>query len=324
MGKIFPIVEDDVRKIPYALDGVGVVGKKINLGITTLHTCKAKEFFDTIGDSLKKHFDYNLAIVAIIKNEAPYIREWIEYHKLVGVDKFYIYDNESTDNVKDVLEPYIKQNVVSYFYISGKGKQVIAYQDAIKKFKYTVKYMAFIDLDEFLLPMHEDNVFSIIEDLFAHNNQAGGIAVQWCVFGSANHIRKPDGLVIENYLYRAEGHFESRRHSNRHIKTICNPRRVLLYGQCHYPKYYKSWHNINTDNEKIDGPFCETICWDKLRINHYFTKSFEEYLAKKKRGRASTRGLCWGVEDFFETDVNDVYDDSILRFVPALKKALDE
>lgn len=33
-------------------------------------------------------YDNNLSFVAIVKNEGPYIREWIEYHKLVGVDKF--------------------------------------------------------------------------------------------------------------------------------------------------------------------------------------------------------------------------------------------
>lgn len=322
MGKLFSLIEDDVREIPYALDGIGIVGKKINLGITTVHTCNIRKIFDYIADSVRKNYKYNLAIVAIIKNEAPYIQEWIEYHRIVGIEKFYIYDNESTDQVQKVLQPYIEQDIVSYFPIKGKGKQVVAYQDAIARFKYTVKYMAFIDLDEFLLPIRGDSILPIVEDLFSQNDKIGGIAVQWCVFGSADHIRKPEGLVIENYLYRAEGHFESRRHSNRHIKTICNPRKVLLYGQAHYPKYYEPYYSINTNNEKIEGPFCESLCWDVLRINHYFTKSFEEFIAKRKRGRASTKGLVWDASAFFEADVNDVCDESILRFLPSLKESL--
>ena len=44
-----------------------------------------------------------LSVVAIAKNEAPYIKEWIEYHKLVGVERFYFYDNGSTDNTREVL-----------------------------------------------------------------------------------------------------------------------------------------------------------------------------------------------------------------------------
>lgn len=48
-----------------------------------------------------------LAICVIVKNEAPYMKEWIDYHRLVGVEKFYVYDNESTDSLLSVLAPYI-------------------------------------------------------------------------------------------------------------------------------------------------------------------------------------------------------------------------
>ncbi len=52
---------------------------------------------------------FQLAICAIAKNEGPYFKEWIEWHLAHGVDQFFIYDNESTDDTKDILEPYIKQ-----------------------------------------------------------------------------------------------------------------------------------------------------------------------------------------------------------------------
>lgn len=68
-----------------------------------------------------------LSFVAIIKNEAPYIIEWIEYHRLVGVEKFYIYDNGSTDNIKDILTPYISNNTVVYHEFPGKEMQLSAY-----------------------------------------------------------------------------------------------------------------------------------------------------------------------------------------------------
>ena len=59
---------------------------------------------------------YYLAICAIAKNEGPYFKEWIEWHLNHGVDKFYIYDNESTDDTKSILEPYIKRGIVDYKY----------------------------------------------------------------------------------------------------------------------------------------------------------------------------------------------------------------
>ncbi len=44
------------------------------------------------------NFKHEFAIAAIVKNEGRYLREWIEFHRLVGCTKFYIYDNNSTDN----------------------------------------------------------------------------------------------------------------------------------------------------------------------------------------------------------------------------------
>ena len=52
-------------------------------------------------------YPYKLSVVAIMKNEGPYLREWIEYHKLVGVEKFYLYNNGSTDDTVEILSPYV-------------------------------------------------------------------------------------------------------------------------------------------------------------------------------------------------------------------------
>ena len=57
---------------------------------------------------------YYLAVCAIAKNEGPYFQEWIEWHRKQGVEKFYIYDNESTDCTKEVLKPYIESGLVEY------------------------------------------------------------------------------------------------------------------------------------------------------------------------------------------------------------------
>ena len=61
--------------------------------------------------STPKHY---LAVCAIAKNEGPYFKEWIEWYLKQGVEKFYIYDNESTDCTKEVLAPYIESGVVDY------------------------------------------------------------------------------------------------------------------------------------------------------------------------------------------------------------------
>ena len=65
-------------------------------------------------------YRHEIAMVSISKNEAPYIKEWIEFHKFVGFTKFYFYDNESEDNTVDILKPYIDSGLVEYTLIKGK------------------------------------------------------------------------------------------------------------------------------------------------------------------------------------------------------------
>ena len=91
-----------------------------------------------------------LAIVLIVKNEANYIQEWINFHVKQGVSHFIIYDNESTDNLFDVLKKYIASGLVSYKFLRGKARQYDAYNMAMHDYRYKFKYLAVIDADEFL------------------------------------------------------------------------------------------------------------------------------------------------------------------------------
>ena len=56
--------------------------------------------------------DSYLAVCAIYRDEAPFLREWIEFHRLVGVDRFFLYDNGSVDDGRSVLAPYEDEGLV--------------------------------------------------------------------------------------------------------------------------------------------------------------------------------------------------------------------
>lgn len=266
-------------------------------------------------------FDDDLSIVLIVKNEATYIREFIEFHKIVGVSKFYIYDNESTDNLKETIQDYIEAGLVVYTYYPGKKKQLMAYNDAIKKYAMKSKYMAFIDADEFIMPVVENKSVTELLDFIFNKYDACGLAMNWCVYGSSGHITKPAGLVCENYLY----HAVDDGGPNYHIKTVCNPRRVKNFISPHYP-IYKNWGwNIDEVGNRVDG----WRTWNKfgkrnlLRLNHYFCKSREEAQKKQDRGLADRVGKYdWSKFELY--DQNDVYDTSMLRYVEDIKKGVEK
>ncbi|MBQ7543421.1 MAG: glycosyltransferase family 2 protein [Synergistaceae bacterium] len=98
-----------------------------------------------------------LAFVLIAKNEAPYIAEWIGFHRKQGVSHFIIYDNESTDNFREVLSPYIDAGLVTYHAIRGKARQIDAYNMALHDYGHKFKYMGFIDADEFMFVRNSTN-----------------------------------------------------------------------------------------------------------------------------------------------------------------------
>ena len=102
----------------------------------------------------KDLFLHDLSIAAILKNEGHYLKEWLDYHLLAGVDHFYLYDNDSPDNQAEVAKPYVEAGLVDYIPFPGDGvsTQLRFYNDAIKRFRFQNRYLAFIDCDEFIYP----------------------------------------------------------------------------------------------------------------------------------------------------------------------------
>ena len=153
----------------------------------------------------KNLFMYDFAIVAIMKNEGHYAKEWLDYHLAAGVDHFYIYDNESTDNLKEVLQPYIEAGTVTYTFYPGIGKQIRAYNDAFKNYRFFCRYMAFIDADEFIFPQSKKSIVTVADEIFNEKEDLGGIEVNWQIYGS-NFQETADYSkgVLERFTRRAE------------------------------------------------------------------------------------------------------------------------
>lgn len=276
----------------------------------------------SMNDMCRK-FEYEIVYVAIAKNEGPYIREWIEYHRQVGVQKFLIYDNESTDQMRTLLEPYIQKGLVDYTYFPGRAKQLDAYYDALKKYRKRARYMGFFDLDEFVVPVEKKTLVDVIQEILNKNPFAGGVAINWYVYGSAGHKTKPQGLVMENYLYRAKDDYRN----NHCVKTVVNPRLTKGYiFDPHTPTYFCGYHSVTEKGMIVDGPWNEypNNSYEKIRINHYYCKSEEEGKIKFNRGLAThEENVKNDWKKYAEFDRNDVYDDCILCYRDCVKQALN-
>lgn len=275
-----------------------------------------------------------MSLVLIIKNEARYIVEWIEFHNMLGVDHFYIYDNESDDGLEEVLKKYIDCGMVTYHYFPGKVVQLPSYNHAISHYKYDTEYMGFIDTDEFLFPIDGlsipetlDKIFNDYEHHVAHSYNAGGVGVNWRSYGTSGIKMYTDGLVIENFKKRGVDDYPQ----NVHIKTIVKP--TLAKGFFYNPHAVvynePGYCTISEHGSMIPSAFFFDGHCDLLRINHYYTRSEEELHYKMKvRGWPDVSAeLQKEFEKNYEerlVSCNDMEDNIMDRFVEPLRRRIHE
>ena len=271
-----------------------------------------------ISDHRKKK--YNLGIVAIAKNEQDYIKEWIVFHKVQGVDKIILYNNDSTDNMVEEIKPFIEDGYVIYYEIHGVIQQLNAYNDALKKYSKLFKYLAFIDCDEFLFPVNDnETILSVIEKTMNLDRNAGGICVNWVMFGSSGHEKKPEGFLIDNFLWRSK----LPGPGTNAIKTICNPDLVSKFAHPHYPVYKRGNYAITPKGDRCSD-WCNPITeYVGLRLNHYFTKSKAQWIERRKFDAMSATPVRT-IDQFFSRDKNEILDKEILRYRTALCCILDK
>ena len=122
---------------------------------------------------LEERWEKGIAIVAIAKNEGAYLAEWIEFYKTQGIDNIILYDNDSTDDTKEIISHYVQAGFVLYHTIRGKMRQYDAYHRAIDQYKYRFKYLAFIDCDEFLF-CKDLSIFDYIDKMLNCSKIGGG------------------------------------------------------------------------------------------------------------------------------------------------------
>lgn len=267
----------------------------------------------------KMTFQHEIAIVAIAKNEGLYLREWVEFHLLIGITKIFFYDNDSSDNTHQLIQPYIDNGLIEYQLMSGVGRQLDAYNDAIVKYKYKCRFMAFIDIDEYIMPEKPYHQISeVVQCVLTKRSNAVGIALNWCLYGNSGHKSRPAGLIIESYVDRAN----ETNPMNHMIKTLCNPRMVNIYISPHYPQYRLGAISVDsTGLRRSKGWFCRDLTFKNLRLNHYYCKSEEDYKIKTSRGLGDRAG-SYDLTNYNKMNFNEVHDESMLVYKNDLKKAV--
>lgn len=306
------------------------------------HYVRSKLSFNTIyinTGQLKKveklldNPQYYIALVAVFRNEDRFLREWIEFYRLMGVEHFYLYNHLSTDNYQEVLAPYIKEGIVELYNVTSEPKNTIEwnqlqtsiYNNTARQTRDLVEWLIIVDTDEFLFPVKDKDLKTLLKKY----DQYASLSVNWKMFGTANVKHIPDNkLLIETLTMSNES-------TDLHVKTIVKPRFVETIGNPHYAILKPGYAQVTESFEYFIGPFIPHESKNIVRINHYWSRDYDFFESTKlARVHIMTKNSKENANDMTAKEKNlkikaliqndqaisQKYDDSILRFVPALRE----
>jgi glycosyl transferase family 92 len=259
----------------------------------------------------------NLAVCAIYRWEAEYLREWVAFHRVVGVERFFLYDNGNEDAHLEALAPYLSDGSVVLHPWPVFPGQPAAYDHCLEHHRDDARWIAFIDCDEFLF----SPTGRPVPDVLRAFEGRPGVGVNRIFMGTSGHRTKPPGLVIENYVHRLED-----PEPNRAVKSIVDPARVERRRNAHAFAYLEGARAVDEQGDEFDDWVAEHDSTELLRINHYMTKSEEEAAQKFARPQAGTGKLrpaltVKGLRRFNERYA--VPDEVILRYLAPLREELE-
>lgn len=251
-----------------------------------------------------------LAVVAIFRNERPYLAEWLTFHRLAGVEHVYLYDNGSTDDPQSVLRPFIDSGFVTltpwplrWRIIGNIDAQLLAYTNAVHEYGHRWRWMTFIDIDEFVFaPDTLEGEVRQLPSVLGRLEDLPVLTLYMTMFGSNGHVDRPEGLVIENYPKHAPfPHMAG-------TKVLCDPGAIRGIGSVHYFEtmlgtgvaFDEQRRRVHIRGMRRRGADVAPVS-DRLRLHHYYIRSrtdWDEKIAQRRTGysdpkvkRLEERGL---------------------------------
>lgn len=212
------------------------------------------------------------AVCLVAKDEEYYLQEWVEYHLRIGFDTIIIYDNGSIIPIKQTLHKFISLGRVIVHEVPGKFLQSKFYNFCIEKYREEYKWIAFIDSDEFLFPKKTTH----IKIFLAEYEDYGGVVANWVNFGTSGLMKRKNDSQIFNFILTDQEEVST-------IKSMVQPSKVEVYG-VHGATFINQNYAVSTDHVPLDqNCYSSPFVNDKIQINHYLFRTWEDYERKSKR-----------------------------------------
>lgn len=279
----------------------------------------------------------NTTIITTMKNEGPFILEWLAYHRVIGVKDFLVYTNDCSDGTDTFLELLQEKGYCQHrdnrFEGTGLKPQHHALQCGEKEpVIQNADWVVCMDVDEYINIKTGDGT---LKALFEAVPDANMISMTWRLFGNGDVHEFTDEPITGIYDRCA---FEMTRkpHQAWGFKTLF--RNIGLFKKLgvHRPKGLNPqlWNHINWVNgsgrpmpkdmyRNAWRSTGSTVGYDLVSLNHYAVRSAESFLVKRDRGRVNHVDRDQGLSYWFRMNNNSTEERSIMRMLPKLRAEMD-
>ncbi|MBT0957195.1 glycosyltransferase family 2 protein [Alphaproteobacteria bacterium KMM 3653] len=262
-------------------------------------------------------------IVSTMKNEGPYILEWVAYHRAIGFDDFIIFSNDCSDGSNLILNRLDQMGVIRHFdnpLGPRMDPQRAAYSRAnAMDYVREQDWVMILDADEFLnVHVGDRTVDALIE---ACPEKSDAISVCWRLMGSCGQAHMGSEPVTERFT-KGSTFDEPENGMVWGFKTLFRPQKFGFFG-VHRPKFMKNVeitpdmaHWVNGSGEDMGERVLHkgwrfgkgTLGYKFAQVNHYAIKSREEFLLKRLRGTANSKNkgrIDMGYWDKYDINANE-------------------
>ncbi|SDY91112.1 Glycosyl transferase family 2 [Jannaschia faecimaris] len=274
------------------------------------------------------------AIVTCMKNEGPFVLEWIAHHRAIGVDDFIVYSNDCTDGTDTLLDLLQDQGILAHRENPFRDMPDTKPQHAALEAAESEPIMAraawavCMDVDEFI-NIHVGE--GTLRDLYAAVGDANMISMTWRLFGNSD-LRDFVDMPTPARFDRCAPHLIRKPHQAWGFKTLFRNNGIYRKMGVHRPKGLKPdlWEQIswvNGSGEPMPKQMLrtgwrssvDTYGYDLVTLNHYAVRDAESFLVKRDRGRVNHVERDQGLGYWFRMNNNSERDTSIRRMLPAME-----
>lgn len=270
---------------------------------------------------------YNVSIHAIFRNETKWLREWLEYHLMIGVDHFYLFcddDKEEWGNVSSILNSF-DDKVLDYWlthhfpeWPRDQNFQVRPIKYLLETHAHETKWLCVLDLDEFIYSTWNNGAYDFIYPVLHayEKSHIKGLHIPVCTFGTSGISYTQNMLQTEVFIKRGKDNC----FANRTAKNFYRPE--LIKDQFLHPKKEQAHNGMYNTDFLPDPPGKIIRPSNILRVNHYATRSLEDWQQKVARGNPFVKSQKdWDIK-FKRYNQNDIEDRSMEVYLPELKRRL--